>query len=153
MVRRTVEPSSGQYVSLDCSSGCSENSTAYLVSWRRPVVRAFDFERGSKRGSNEGVLARERYHFKSKAVRRERKAQTPSLFPLAFLLIRWHLQSKPIHQRNCPGTTFVQGSFGTIKRKGSSLLAASMSILLFLATTHKWQANWKRQVDTSLCPS
>ncbi|CAK9035132.1 unnamed protein product, partial [Durusdinium trenchii] len=31
LLPRTVEPSSGQYVSLDCSSGCSENSTAYLA--------------------------------------------------------------------------------------------------------------------------
>ena len=33
ILRRTVDPTSGQYIVLDCSSGCSENSTAYLVPW------------------------------------------------------------------------------------------------------------------------
>ena len=32
-LRRTVDPTSGQHIVLDCSSGCSENSTAYLVPW------------------------------------------------------------------------------------------------------------------------
>ena len=30
---RTVEATTGQFVVLDCSSGCSENSTAYLAAW------------------------------------------------------------------------------------------------------------------------
>ena len=33
--RRTVEAASGQYVVLDCTSGCTENSTAYLAPWMK----------------------------------------------------------------------------------------------------------------------
>lgn len=34
-IRRTVEAASGQYVVLDCTSGCTENSTAYLAPWMK----------------------------------------------------------------------------------------------------------------------